>query len=562
MKVIFIFLYLITFISGQSVDEFIQESRRQETIRDAQSKIANPDTFQSSTPVLKETNVPPPTSSQNMTFISKILVEGNTILTPFEIYYLIQPYKNRNLSTVDIFKLIQQLQNEYVKRGFTTSRVSINQKKTQKNTLSLLVVEGEIGRIYTQNNHWLEKIKLWQLFPIRNYSLANDYELRIGLNNARRLTSIQINTQLEPGFKLGETNILTTINRVKSPWSFYASFNGVSSSELIPSFIQITGDNLIGIFDQWKLSYSHTISDYQNSNSTTLTSSVPFRRHLFSGSITHSNNNIYTDTFSQLREVNDTENKKYSLSDEYTIHYDNISNIKFKTMVAVKRNRTKQGDVYIDDKDVRQTLGGLSLSGNLQWWANFNGTITFEKTLPWWSGRNDDEGAVVDSEHYEFEKWSGSVQMALSYPLPYIGKTASNFSSSFQTIDNITQSSEHAVLGGWYSVKGFNSTPIYGENYIVFNSEQMIPVSQYPLPKNIKDLNIQLKWFGDAGAIHRKHGMVFTGTNVSTAYAIGTGVGIGMSIFNGQFDFKVAKGLKTNITIPQIESFWSWSMQF
>ena len=166
------------------------------------------------------------------------------------------------------------------------------------------------------------------------------------------------------------------------------------------------------------------------------------------------------------------------------------------------------------------------------------------------------------SEHYEFEKWSASSQIALSYQCPFIGTTATNISSTIQTINNVTQASEHAILGGWYSVKGFNSTPQYGEHYMVINSEQMIPISQYNLPDQIKNLNIQLKWFGDAGIIYRKHNLSLSNSNSGHAYAIGNGIGIGMKLFSGQFDFKIAHGIKADIPIPGIETFWSWGAQF
>ena len=558
MKLIVFSIFLNTLLYATSIDEFERETRRQESIRDAQSTIANPTQFIENKSILKAETTPPTGISQ-VTLIKTIIVKGNTLLTPFEIHYIKQPYINQKLTSQNIFKLIQTLQHAYVKKGFTTTRVSINTKETVNNRLTLQVTEGQIGRIYTSKNSWTDKLKLWQIFPLKNHSLANDYDLRIGVNHIARLSSLTINTQLEPGFKSGETNILTSFTKIKSPWSLYASFNGSGANEFIPSFLQITGDNLIGIFDQWQLSYSHAISINKNSNSTTIKSSTPFKRHLFSANVTYSQNNEITETYS-IANILNNETKKYQLSDQYTFIYLPNFNIKITPSVAFKQNESKTDDVVISSTN--QTLTGISASTQLSSFANINATLTFEKTIPWLNSQQDLATAEADSTHYEFEKWSGSIQAAKQLTLPYIGQTASNISSSFQTTSTITQLSEHAVLGGWYSVKGYNSNPQYGEHYAILNTEQMLPLSQYPLPKVIQNLNIQLKGYLDSGFVYRRYNLTLSSEQERLAYATGAALGIGMTVFNGQFDFKIARGIAGNIQRHGFESLWSWSIQF
>ena len=203
MKLIVFSIFLNTLLYATSFDEFERDTRRQESIRDAQSTIANPTQFIENKSIL-EAEATPPTKISQVTLIQTIIVKGNTLLTPFEIHYIKQPYINQKLTNQDIFKLIQNLQQAYVKKGFTTTRVSINTKETANNRLTLQVVEGQIGRIYTAKNSWNDKLKLWQLFPLKNHALANDYDLRIGVNHIARLSSLKINTQLEPGFKSGK----------------------------------------------------------------------------------------------------------------------------------------------------------------------------------------------------------------------------------------------------------------------------------------------------------------------------------------------------------------------
>ncbi|MEC8678015.1 MAG: ShlB/FhaC/HecB family hemolysin secretion/activation protein, partial [Candidatus Margulisiibacteriota bacterium] len=246
--------------------------------------------------------------------------------------------------------------------------------------------------------------------------------------------------------------------------------------------------------------------------------------------------------------------------DQYTLIYLPNLNIKITPSVTFKQNKSKTDEVVISNTN--QTLTGISASTQLSSFANINATLTFEKTMPWLNSQQDLTTAEFDSAHYEFEKWSGSIQAAKQLTLPYIGQTASNVSTSFQTTSTVTQLSEHAVLGGWYSVKGYNSNPQYGEHYAILNSEQMLPLSQYSLPLVIKNLNIQLKGYLDSGFIYRKYNLSLSNEQDRLAYATGAALGIGMSLLNGQFDFKIARGIAGNIQRNGFESLWSWSIQF
>jgi hypothetical protein len=89
----------------------------------------------------------------------------------------------------------------------------------------------------------------------------------------------------------------------------------------------------------------------------------------------------------------------------------------------------------------------------------------------------------------------------------------------------------------------------------------MLPLSQYHwLPQWITQQNIQFKGFLDAGIIKRRYQLPVSSQLNGTGYAMGVGLGIGFILFNGQFDLKFAKGLKSNAPIPAMETLWSWGI--
>lgn len=496
----------------------------------------------------------------NTTTPEEIQVIGNTILTPFEIHYICEPYKKIPLNRSDIFKLISTLQNAYAKKGYTTTRITIKPTSNASNTLTLWVNEGRIGRFYTKENAWMDSLRLWQLFPIQNNALFNDFDIRHGIRQAQQLANIDIKTDLEPGFETGKTNVLTTLTHGK-PWSLAASFNGAGANHFVPTYLQITGHDFFHAFDQWQLSYALAIQEYHNSTSITLKASLPFRRHLISASITDLISNQYTQTFNDSHDVLQTINKKITLRDTITLQTANERTLTITPSLSIKRKKTSQNSVFIASQTNPQTLVGLSSTLTLNRPIRVTSTLAIEQTTHWFHGQSDHPSIERDSEHLEFQKISGSLQLAGTYVLPIIQATATTLSLSGQTINAITQTSEQAMLGGWYSVKGFNAAPMFGEHMLVINSEQMLPLSQYHwLPQWITQQNIQFKGFLDAGIIKRRYQLPVSSQLNGTGYAMGVGLGIGFILFNGQFDLKFAKGLKSNAPIPAMETLWSWGI--
>lgn len=559
MKIILILAIISSLAWGSTLTDFQQKTRRQELIMDGEAQKINQPTIAIESLPKAINNAPIPTQL-NTTTPENIHVIGNTILTPFEIHYICEAYKNIPLNRSDIFKLISTLQNAYANKGYTTTRITIKPTSNASNTLTLWVNEGRIGRFYTKENTWVDSMRLWQLFPVQHNGLFNDFDIRHGIRQAQQLANVQIKTELEPGFETGKTNVLTTMTRGK-PWSLAASFNSAGANHFVPTYWQITGHDFFHAFDQWQLSYAHAVQDYYNSTSITLKASLPFRRHLISASITDLISNQYTQTFNDSHDVLQTINKKISIRDTITLQTSNERTLTITPSLSIKRKKTSQNSVFLTSQTNPQTLVGLSSTLTLNHPIRVTSTLGIEQTTHWFHGQFDDPNIDMDSEHVEFQKISGSLQLAGTYALPIIHTTATTLSLSGQSINKITQTSEQAMLGGWYSVKGFNATPMFGEHMLVMNSEQMLPLSQYQwLPKWVSQKNIQIKGFLDAGIIKRRYQLPVSSELNGTGYAMGFGIGIGFLLFNGQFDLKFAKGLKSNASIPAMETLWSWGI--
>lgn len=537
----------------------------QDQLIEAEKQTANKAFVKESKPILPKQETPMvPSSSMAKTEFSHIYFNGNTIINDYELHYIAKPYTNRQLTKSDIILLLRQIQNEYVNRGYSTTRIGILNQDIPSKTLTLQITEGRIGRLYTAALTRRDKFHLWQLFPIKNGDIANDFRLKLGAKHINRLPSFTIQTDLYPGFSTGETNILTTISPIKQPWSFYMSFNSTNTQSFIPSFMQLTRDHLLGLYDQWKFNFSHIIQDYSNSTSATLTCSVPFKQWLWAFEYITERSNTYADVYSEDASVTDIASSRYSIHTTWTPIYNNGLTINILPGIKLKKTTTKQDGIEIPANSNNQSIASLKIHAVSTRIGRLEASITYEATQPWFNSIEDPSYIEPTAEHVTFEKITAAASASFSHDLPWIGTIASTLSGSGQAMTTISQSSEHAVLGGWYSVRGFNNHVQRGENTVVFKLEQMLPISQYTrLPTVIQDRNITLKWFTDAGIIYRRFNMpVYQTQNRSFGYAWGGGLGIDVNLFGGQFNITVARGFQSNAPIEGIDMLWSWSTSF
>ena len=538
--------YALTTIDDINLD-IIQQNKAIEF-----NQLKSKNNYTKKTPKKQNKNKIKQSIENNIFLIKNINIKGSTLLKKYEIHYIKKPYINKQLSNTDIYNLIQDIQNYYAKKGWITTRASIPKQNINNGTLTIHVTEGSLQSLKTEANTWIDRLNLWQLFPVNENTPFNNFGIKLGLNNAERLRSIQATNQLYPGDSIGQTKSVISIKPIKTPWFFYINYSANSDNSLIPSYLQVKRDNLLGIYDLWALSYS-------NSSSTTLTASMPFKATIMSIDYINSQTNEYRQGYYSTNIV-DISAEKMTYTTQWTCFYTDLSTVTITPSFSTKRTQTHENTSSISDIKLR--LGTVSIDARYLHFGQTNLNLTYETTVPYFNATRDESGIDADSEHYEFEKWTGSAQQSLSYTLPWIGQLASSATLTGQYITKVTQTSEFSTLGGWYSVRGFNDSIQYGENSMQLRTETTLPISQYK-PPVFNKANIQIKGFLDGGLVKRRHDLLVSSDhNNSLGYALGIGGGIGFNLFNGQFNWSIARGLYSNNPIRGLDTFWTWSVSF
>lgn len=74
----------------------------------------------------------------------------------------------------EINKLMRDVTNYYVDKGYVTARVAIPQQDMKSGNLQILVIEGTIEDIILNENTWRDKAQVNMAFPFRGTKPKSD----------------------------------------------------------------------------------------------------------------------------------------------------------------------------------------------------------------------------------------------------------------------------------------------------------------------------------------------------------------------------------------------------
>ena len=149
--------------------------------------------------------------------ITRIVLEGATLLTKDEVAKLVAPYEGRDVSIEELHDLRRQLSQEYIRRGYVNSGVVLPDQEVVQGVVVMREVAGKLVKIEVSGNGHLSP------GYIRNRIHANaDQPLRLqelqkSLELLQQDPLIQrINARLIPGMKPGEAELEVSLKRERA----------------------------------------------------------------------------------------------------------------------------------------------------------------------------------------------------------------------------------------------------------------------------------------------------------------------------------------------------------
>jgi hemolysin activation/secretion protein len=492
---------------------------------------------------------------QLVTFnVSTIVLKGATALNSFEHRFLTRDFLNSSLDQNQVYELIRNVTNYYIKKGYITTRVYLPKQNFNSGQLVLGVSEGYIEDIrFKQSVSFFERLSLITAFPHMKGNRLNLRHIEQGLDQINRLSSNQAIMKVVPSKdKLGYSTVFIE-NKTKVARHISVNYDNSKKITVMPRQVSLSQDNVLGINDFWNISYSQDHRDQKNyNNSLSGSFSVPFGYTTFSGSYSRFNYMmLLPSTSTDVVSSGQTENKRFSLKTVLLKGQNTKTTV--DGTVSIKHTTSFMGDVINEPGTYRLVV--LSVGGNQTWRGPFgiwSMGLHYYRGVSWWNATTQLLGASHSDINFQFKKIIGDLSV---YKRVNIFRVPVSFRSTAQGYysRHRLHSTEQMSVGGRYSVRGFQEESISGDIGAYVRNEVSFPI--------IQRFNVQLYGGLDAGYARVKGGRE-QNNGRGEGKLIGAAVGIRRYGRLVTMDLTCAKPLKYSSFVKKTGYEFYFSMSF
>ena len=185
-------------------------------------------------------------------FIRKIEIQDEyNLLSNSEIKAVTKKYLNRKLSSKDINKLMTDVNNKYIEKGFITTRVRLDETQNlNEGTIRLITIPGTVEGASLNENKFFDRSKVFVSLPKNKRKILRLQDTEQATDQFNRVSSNNVEIKIAPGQEAGGS-ILQIENQQTRTFNANISYNnyGDESTGRDRAKIDITKDNLLGIND-------------------------------------------------------------------------------------------------------------------------------------------------------------------------------------------------------------------------------------------------------------------------------------------------------------------------
>ncbi|MDC9598216.1 ShlB/FhaC/HecB family hemolysin secretion/activation protein [Xenorhabdus anantnagensis] len=392
--------------------------------------------------------------------INNITFQGAGALSESAQRNLAQPYLHHCVTLAGLKQLVRTVSNAYIAEGYITSQAYLPEQDLTEGQLRIAVIESGVEAIEIEGK---PPRTAKMLFPDRVGHILNLRDIEQGLEQLNRLSSSRFTIDIQPGTQPGYS-----IVHIRQQAGFFPGkvrLNLANSGQKgigeYQASAELTLDTPLGFGEQWLFSWTQDTDfrpEHHNRN-LALSVSIPYgywtaRYHYF------------RNTALQSLQIMA---KNYPYASENLIHQMDIGRTLYRD------GRQKLGLQFsVRHKTVKKALGGYTLttSSPVIRTANIHpqystrlggGYLTFSPTFEY--------GNVVISPPLAARNTFRKFNLSSSYYYPITANTAYLTSFYGQLSPDNLLFSEQLSLGGLYSVRGFKTQSLSGNQGFFLRQE-------------------------------------------------------------------------------------------
>lgn len=377
---------------------------------------------------------------------------------PNAIIAMLKSYENKPLRKQDIFELIKKTSEYYIRKGYTTTLVTIKSGNVKTGKLILEVKLGYINRIEIQNSKY-SKIRVFDAFPIKKGDVLDIYAIDQGLENMSN-GGYSYQMQVEPSDKVGYSDIL--IEEKKTPGGINIGLNDSSTIDkgALRSVLGFTQYNFLGINDTLSLTYMERFIHNRDKNKESIYSasySIPFKYWKFFYSVS------YTDNYAEIQAqfgnyTNKSQNLRQTFRIQRVLHRNKNSKTTLYTQTKLRGQKNQVNNTLIEINSKNYTAIGIGVEHiNKILGGNLYLDIEYLRGVPLFGGQRDLKNSVFKAEYNKINL-NASWQKFLYYS-PYAALMYRlNIGGSYSN-DELFYADKF-FIGDQYTVRGFKESSL------------------------------------------------------------------------------------------------------
>ena len=368
---------------------------------------------------------------------------------------LVDPYVGWCVGRAGINLLVKHVQQEFLARGWVTSRVYVPPQDLASATLTLKVVPGIIRSIRfadaQSHGSWVTA------FPVRPGELLNLRDLEQGLEQMKRVPSQDIDMDLVPGDQPGDTDVVIK-RRLTRPWRVFVSADdaGNDATGKYQGTLTLAADNLFGINDLFNATYGRDVSGSSVESglrANSLYYSWPYGYWTFSLGLSES---TYNKTIQGINQnfLLSGETQQYEARVHRIVHRSQQGKTGVQVRVVKRRLRSFIEDAEFNARDVSAVEPGINhhrFIGNTE----LEVQLSYPIAVSWLDATEDAPDPLPSTPTNRYRLWTFDAN--LGTPFTLVGREARyTMVLHAQTSNDQLFATEFIGIGNRYTVRGFD----------------------------------------------------------------------------------------------------------
>ena len=423
----------------------------------------------------------------------------STVLTAEEIKGITQNYIGKEVSSQDLYNIVNDINKLYAKKGYVNCRAFLQPQTMSKGVVKIELVESKTGKVEVTGNKNTRSSYILHRVHLGEGKTANIKQLDKDLQRFSATNDVQLHIALHAGEEIGTTDyVLKAVEPKNTSWGFFTDNLGTESSGYYRTGLYWQDRSLTGRRDSLFVNTSYS----KGMRSLTTSYNVPIAKDGTRFTSTYSMSRTRT-IKGFLESINST---GYSRSLTLALTHPLKTTRRVKTMAGLEygyQNSTTETSIkpWLDN-----TVNSLKLYVDQIYYGD--SYVFYQKHAYQFGDTTDIYSNRSHFDIYAFNTfYSKRYRSGQNLNVRVDGQA--NFSNYVPSVDQF-------YIGGMYSVRGYAESALNGYGGISGSVEYEFPTPHYPTVK---------------GYVFLDGGRIWSDKNSTISLGlVGTGVGVKASI--------------------------------